>query len=72
MKVFKDLDKWKEGNIIIDCETERLTGILKEVKSFSVCVLVGILNEGVCQSCAMIVKFRKLAYCFQKVLQMRT
>ncbi|XP_054889931.1 glutamate receptor 1a isoform X4 [Poeciliopsis prolifica] len=31
LKVFKDLDKWKEGNIIIDCETERLTGILKEI-----------------------------------------
>lgn len=32
MKVFQDLDKRKEGQIIIDCETERLTGILKKVK----------------------------------------
>lgn len=32
LKVFQDLDKRKEGQIIIDCETERLTGILKEVK----------------------------------------
>ena len=31
-KVFQDLDKRKEGQIIIDCETERLTGILKKVK----------------------------------------
>lgn len=35
LKVFQDLDKRKEGQIIIDCETERLTGILKKVKSFS-------------------------------------
>ena len=34
LKVFQDLDKRKEGQIIIDCETERLTGILKKVKSF--------------------------------------
>ena len=33
LKVFQDLDKRKEGQIIIDCETERLTGILKKVKS---------------------------------------
>ena len=32
LKVFQDLDKRKEGQIIIDCETERLTGILKKVK----------------------------------------
>lgn len=31
LKVFQDLDKKKEGQIIIDCETERLTGILKKV-----------------------------------------
>ncbi|XP_034070798.1 glutamate receptor 1a isoform X2 [Gymnodraco acuticeps] len=31
LKVFQDLDKRKEGQIIIDCETERLTGILKEI-----------------------------------------
>ncbi|XP_038124135.1 glutamate receptor 1a isoform X2 [Cyprinodon tularosa] len=31
LKVFQDLDKRKEGHIIIDCETERLTGILKEI-----------------------------------------
>lgn len=31
LKVFQDLDKRKEGQIIIDCETERLTGILKKV-----------------------------------------
>uniref|UniRef100_A0A674PS51 Glutamate receptor n=1 Tax=Takifugu rubripes TaxID=31033 RepID=A0A674PS51_TAKRU len=30
LKVFQDLDKRKEGQIIIDCETERLTGILKK------------------------------------------
>ena len=35
LKVFQDLDKRKEGQIIIDCETERLTGILKKVKSVS-------------------------------------
>lgn len=35
LKVFQDLDKRKEGQIIIDCETERLTGILKKVRSFS-------------------------------------
>lgn len=31
LKVFQDLDKRKEGQIIIDCETERLTGILRKV-----------------------------------------
>ncbi|XP_061581801.1 glutamate receptor 1a isoform X3 [Cololabis saira] len=31
LKVFQDLDKRKEGQIIIDCETERLTGILKMI-----------------------------------------
>ncbi|KAM9377546.1 glutamate receptor 1a [Pholidichthys leucotaenia] len=31
LKVFQDLDKGKEGQIIIDCETERLTGILKKI-----------------------------------------
>ncbi|XP_036932663.1 glutamate receptor 1a isoform X3 [Acanthopagrus latus] len=31
LKVFQDLDKRKEGQIIIDCETERLTGILKKI-----------------------------------------
>ncbi|XP_051913620.1 glutamate receptor 1a isoform X1 [Hippocampus zosterae] len=31
LKVFQDLDKTKEGQIIIDCETERLTGILKKI-----------------------------------------
>ncbi|XP_029368897.1 glutamate receptor 1a isoform X6 [Echeneis naucrates] len=31
LKVFQDLDKKKEGQIIIDCETERLTGILKKI-----------------------------------------
>lgn len=36
LKVFQDLDKRKEGQIIIDCETERLTGILKKVRGFSV------------------------------------
>uniref|UniRef100_A0A3P8SV20 Glutamate receptor n=1 Tax=Amphiprion percula TaxID=161767 RepID=A0A3P8SV20_AMPPE len=30
LKVFQDLDKRKEGQIIIDCETERLTGILRK------------------------------------------
>lgn len=35
LKVFQDLDKRKEGQIIIDCETERLTGILKKVKRIS-------------------------------------
>ncbi|XP_034036922.1 glutamate receptor 1a isoform X4 [Thalassophryne amazonica] len=29
LKVFQDLDKRKEGQIIIDCETEKLTRILK-------------------------------------------
>lgn len=37
LKVFQDLDKRKEGQIIIDCETERLTGILKKVK---ICLFV--------------------------------
>uniref|UniRef100_H2RNH3 Glutamate receptor n=1 Tax=Takifugu rubripes TaxID=31033 RepID=H2RNH3_TAKRU len=32
LKVFQDLDKRKEGQIIIDCETERLTG--KNAKSY--------------------------------------
>lgn len=31
LKVFQDLDKRKEGQIIIDCELERLTSILKKV-----------------------------------------
>uniref|UniRef100_A0A8C3GAQ8 Glutamate receptor, ionotropic, AMPA 1a n=1 Tax=Cyclopterus lumpus TaxID=8103 RepID=A0A8C3GAQ8_CYCLU len=31
LKVFQDLDKRKEGQIIIDCETERLTGILRKI-----------------------------------------
>lgn len=31
LKVFQDLDKKKEGQIIIDCELERLTSILKKV-----------------------------------------
>ncbi|XP_055015079.1 glutamate receptor 1a isoform X4 [Boleophthalmus pectinirostris] len=31
LKVFQDLDKRKEGQIIIDCETDRLTGILKMI-----------------------------------------
>ncbi|XP_071267691.1 glutamate receptor 1-like isoform X3 [Salvelinus alpinus] len=31
LKVFQDLDKRKEGQIIIDCETERLTSILKKI-----------------------------------------
>ncbi|XP_075959934.1 glutamate receptor 1a isoform X1 [Anarhichas minor] len=31
LKVFQDLDKRKEGQIIVDCETERLTGILKKI-----------------------------------------
>ncbi|XP_055080612.1 glutamate receptor 1a isoform X6 [Periophthalmus magnuspinnatus] len=31
LKVFQDLDKRKEGQIIIDCETDRLTGILKKI-----------------------------------------
>ena len=35
LKVFQDLDKRKEGQIIIDCETERLTGILKKVRCAS-------------------------------------
>lgn len=35
LKVFQDLDKRKEGQIIIDCETERLTGILKKVTNSS-------------------------------------
>lgn len=39
LKVFQDLDKRKEGQIIIDCETERLTGILKKVGTFSVSFL---------------------------------
>uniref|UniRef100_A0A8C2F2W0 Glutamate receptor, ionotropic, AMPA 1a n=1 Tax=Cyprinus carpio TaxID=7962 RepID=A0A8C2F2W0_CYPCA len=30
LKVFQDLDKRKEGQIIIDCELERLTSILKK------------------------------------------
>lgn len=34
LKVFQDLDKRKEGQIIIDCETERLTGILKKVRVY--------------------------------------
>uniref|UniRef100_A0A8C6TGD6 Glutamate receptor, ionotropic, AMPA 1a n=1 Tax=Neogobius melanostomus TaxID=47308 RepID=A0A8C6TGD6_9GOBI len=33
LKVFQDLDKRKEGQIIIDCETDRLMGILKKVLS---------------------------------------
>lgn len=37
LKVFQDLDKKKEGQIIIDCETERLTGILKKV--FRLCFM---------------------------------
>uniref|UniRef100_A0A8C4EDG8 Glutamate receptor, ionotropic, AMPA 1a n=1 Tax=Dicentrarchus labrax TaxID=13489 RepID=A0A8C4EDG8_DICLA len=41
LKVFQDLDKRKEGQIIIDCETERLTGILKKVTSFSVFAVIG-------------------------------
>lgn len=39
LKVFQDLDKRKEGQIIIDCETERLTGILKKVETFSISFL---------------------------------
>lgn len=39
LKVFQDLDKRKEGQIIIDCETERLTGILKKVETFSISLL---------------------------------
>ncbi|CAB1325226.1 unnamed protein product, partial [Coregonus sp. 'balchen'] len=35
LKVFQDLDKRKEGQIIIDCETGRLTSILKKVLSSS-------------------------------------
>uniref|UniRef100_A0A8C6TCS9 Glutamate receptor, ionotropic, AMPA 1a n=1 Tax=Neogobius melanostomus TaxID=47308 RepID=A0A8C6TCS9_9GOBI len=31
LKVFQDLDKRKEGQIIIDCETDRLMGILKKI-----------------------------------------
>ncbi|CAL1614007.1 unnamed protein product [Knipowitschia caucasica] len=31
LKVFQDLDKRKEGQIIIDCETDRLTGILRKI-----------------------------------------
>ncbi|XP_057204798.1 glutamate receptor 1a isoform X5 [Triplophysa rosa] len=31
VKVFQDLDKRKEGQIIIDCELERLTSILKKI-----------------------------------------
>ncbi|KAM6977424.1 glutamate receptor 1a isoform 1-T1 [Aplochiton taeniatus] len=31
LKVFQDLDKRKEGQIIIDCETERLTSILQKI-----------------------------------------
>lgn len=31
MKVFQDLDKKKEGQIVIDCEVERLLAILKLV-----------------------------------------
>ncbi|XP_051505661.1 glutamate receptor 1-like isoform X2 [Myxocyprinus asiaticus] len=31
LKVFQDLDKGKEGQIIIDCELERLTSILKKI-----------------------------------------
>lgn len=34
-KVFQDLDKRKEGQIIIDCETERLNNILQMVKTFT-------------------------------------
>ncbi len=34
LKVFQDLDKKKEGQIIIDCELERLTSILKKVIGF--------------------------------------
>lgn len=33
LKVFQDLDKRKEGQIIIDCELERLSSILKKVIS---------------------------------------
>uniref|UniRef100_A0A8C3AV24 Glutamate receptor, ionotropic, AMPA 1a n=1 Tax=Cyclopterus lumpus TaxID=8103 RepID=A0A8C3AV24_CYCLU len=36
LKVFQDLDKRKEGQIIIDCETERLTGILRKFNSLPV------------------------------------
>jgi len=44
LKVFQDLDKRKEGQIIIDCETERLTGILKEVgRRFVVVVVVVVM-----------------------------
>lgn len=39
LKVFQDLDKRKEGQIIIDCETERLTGILKKVETFAISFL---------------------------------
>ncbi|KAL0973841.1 hypothetical protein UPYG_G00211900 [Umbra pygmaea] len=31
LKVFQDLDKRKEGQIVIDCETERLTSIVKKI-----------------------------------------
>ncbi|XP_056117758.1 glutamate receptor 1a isoform X2 [Rhinichthys klamathensis goyatoka] len=31
LKVFQDLDKRKEGQIILDCELERLTSILKKI-----------------------------------------
>ncbi|XP_066572920.1 glutamate receptor 1 isoform X1 [Amia ocellicauda] len=33
MKVFQDLDKKKEGQIVIDCEMEKLTSILKLIAS---------------------------------------
>ncbi len=40
LKVFQDLDKKKEGQIIIDCELERLTSILKKVIGFHSPVLL--------------------------------
>ena len=50
LKVFQDLDKRKEGQIIIDCETERLTGILKKVRCDSgwilLCVSLAESREG--------------------------
>lgn len=40
LKVFQDLDKRKEGQIIIDCELERLSSILKKVTSHSLLLVV--------------------------------
>ncbi|GAA6097717.1 glutamate receptor 1a [Tachysurus ichikawai] len=41
LKVFQDLDKRKEGEIIIDCEPERLSSILKKVISHSLLLVLG-------------------------------